>query len=86
MPFVDIKHLEGAFDRAQQQSLISDITEAFVRVGGEGIRPNVVVVINEIKSGLWGNGGEALTVELVEARRAARRRAAEAGDSKSKKD
>jgi phenylpyruvate tautomerase PptA (4-oxalocrotonate tautomerase family) len=56
--------------------LIHDVTEAFVKVGGEGIRPNVIVAIHEVKSGLWGHGGEALTIELIEARRAARRAAA----------
>jgi 4-oxalocrotonate tautomerase len=76
MPFVEVKVLEGVFDAAQKQGLIHDITEAFVRAGGAGIRPNVVVAIQEIQSGLWGHGGEVLTKELIESRRAARRAAA----------
>jgi 4-oxalocrotonate tautomerase family enzyme len=76
MPFVEVHHLEGAFDRAQQEGLIRDITDAIVKVGGEGIRPNVVVVIHEVRDGLWGHGGEPLTIELVNSRRAGRNRAA----------
>ncbi len=72
MPFVQVQHLGGAFDRDQQTALIKDITDAFVRQGGEGIRPFVVVAVSEIQSGLWANGGNCLTIEEVERRRAAR--------------
>jgi 4-oxalocrotonate tautomerase len=72
MPFVSVQHLAGAFTREQQVALIHDITEAFVRQGGEGIRPNVHIAIAEIASGLWGSGGESLTMEGIERRRAAR--------------
>jgi phenylpyruvate tautomerase PptA (4-oxalocrotonate tautomerase family) len=73
MPFVSVQHLAGAFTRDQQTELIRDITEAFVRQGGEGIRPSVHITIAEIASGLWGSGGKTLTIEEVERRRAARR-------------
>jgi 4-oxalocrotonate tautomerase len=76
MPFINIQHLAGAFTRQQQEALIKDITEAFVRQGGEGIRPAVHMSITEIASGLWATGGKPLTIEEVEARRAARRAAA----------
>ena len=38
MPLVQVQHLAGAFTRQQQTALIRDITDAFVRVSGEGIR------------------------------------------------
>jgi 4-oxalocrotonate tautomerase len=76
MPIVSVQHLTGAFTREQQAELIRDITEAFVRQGGEGIRPNVHITIAEIASGLWGTGGVSLTMEEVERRRAARRQEA----------
>jgi len=74
MPFVSVQHLAGVFTRDQQAELIQDITEAFVRQGGEGIRSNVHVTVAEIASGLWGSGGKILTTEEIERRRAARRR------------
>jgi len=75
MPLVQIQHLGGAFTREQQTELIRDITDAFVRVSGEGIRNNVLVTMTEIQSGLWATGGVPLTIEEVERRRAARQAA-----------
>jgi 4-oxalocrotonate tautomerase len=72
MPFINVQHLAGAFTIKQQEELIKDITEAFVRQAGEGIRPNVHMTITEIASGLWASGGKPLTIEEVKARRAAR--------------
>jgi 4-oxalocrotonate tautomerase len=81
MPFINVQHLAGAFTIKQQEELIKDITEAFVRQAGEGIRPNVHMTITEIASGLclWASGGKPLTIEEVKARRAARE--SEAGNA-----
>jgi phenylpyruvate tautomerase PptA (4-oxalocrotonate tautomerase family) len=70
MPLVQVQHLAGAFSREQQTALIRDITEAFVRVSGERIRPNVLVTVSEIGSGLWATGGVPLTIEEVKKRQA----------------
>ncbi len=75
MPFIHVQHLAGSFTKEQQQTLINEITEVFVRQGGEGIRPAVNVAITEVASGLWGVGGHALTTEEIERRRAARKAA-----------
>ncbi|QSY97885.1 tautomerase family protein (plasmid) [Rhizobium bangladeshense] len=72
MPFISVQHLSGAFTPEQQKALIEDITAAFVRQGGEGIRPAVHMTITEIASGLWASGGKPLTIEEVRARREAR--------------
>ena len=69
MPQVMVKHLAGVFTREQQTRLMDDILEAFVRIGGEGIRPNVNITIEEVASGLWNAGGEVLTIEAIDARR-----------------
>ena len=69
MPQVMVRHLAGAFTREQQTQLMADMVEAFVRIGGEGIRPNVNVTIEEVASGLWSAGGHLLTIEEIEARR-----------------
>lgn len=72
MPFVSVRHCAGAFTRKQQHELIRDITEAFCRIGGEGIRPQVTVVIDEVADGLWGDGGEILDLAAIERVRAQR--------------
>lgn len=63
MPFIDVKIIEGVLDDAQYQALIGEITEAVVRVGGEGMRPMTRCVIQEVRSGLWGVAGKPLTTD-----------------------
>jgi phenylpyruvate tautomerase PptA (4-oxalocrotonate tautomerase family) len=75
MPQVMVRHLAGVFTRQQQVQLMDDILEAFVRIGGEGIRPTVNVTVEEVADGLWSVGGTKLTIEEIEARRKARREA-----------
>jgi 4-oxalocrotonate tautomerase family enzyme len=72
MPFVSVRLCEGAFTREQLQQLGRDITDAFVRMGGDGIRPSVTVVIDEVADGLWSDGGEVLDLEKIQKVRAAR--------------
>ena len=69
MPQVMVRHLAGVFTREQQTQLMQDMIDAFVRIGGEGIRPNVNVTIEEVASGLWSAGGHILTIEEIEQRR-----------------
>jgi len=75
MPQVMVRHLAGVFTRQQQNQLMDDILEAFVRIGGEGIRPTVNITVEEVADGLWSVGGMKLTIEEIEARRKARREA-----------
>lgn len=75
MPFVQVQHLAGAFSREQQTALIKDITEAFVRISGDRIRPNVLITVTEIESGLWATGGVPLTIEDIKKRQAERQAA-----------
>lgn len=77
MPLVIVHHMAGAFDRRQQAELIRDITEAFVKQGGEGIRPSMQVAINEHADGLWGVGGSVVTIDEIYLRRAQRKAAGE---------
>ncbi|HXP94075.1 MAG TPA: tautomerase family protein [Candidatus Binatia bacterium] len=69
MPVVSVRLCEGAFTLEQHQALIRDITDAFVRMGGEGIRPSVTVIVDEVADGRWGTGGEILDLEKISARR-----------------
>ncbi|HXF35274.1 MAG TPA: tautomerase family protein [Candidatus Acidoferrales bacterium] len=70
---MSVRLCADAFTRAQHQQLIRDITDAFVKMGGEGLRPSVTVVVDEVADGLWGDGGEILDLEKIASRRKARR-------------
>ena len=73
MPIVTIKVLEGVFDRTQQEAMIDAVTDAMCKVGGEGMRPAVHVLVEEIASGKWGIGGQKLRTDEILARRAKRK-------------
>jgi 4-oxalocrotonate tautomerase len=67
MPMAQIKLIEGVFTDAQKKEMIEKVTDAIVAVEGENMRGVTWVVIDEVKSGDWGIGGKAITVEDVKA-------------------
>lgn len=71
MPLIQISVVEGALTEQQKSQLISSVTESVLAVYGEGLRPHTWVIVNDIKSGQWGLGGQGLTTEAVKALMAA---------------
>jgi 4-oxalocrotonate tautomerase len=67
MPLVDIQLIEGVFDKAQKQRMISKVTDAMVEIEGEAMRGVTWVRVHEVASGEWGIGGKALTAADVKA-------------------
>jgi 4-oxalocrotonate tautomerase len=67
MPFVQVKVIEGVFSQAQKKEMIEKVTDAMVSVEGENMRRVTSVVIEEVKSGDWGIGGNVLTTDAVHA-------------------
>lgn len=67
MPFVNVKLIEGVFDAEQKQEMIRRLTETMVEIEGEAMRPVTWVVIEEVKSGDWGLGGNPTTTADVKA-------------------
>ena len=65
MPLVSMKIIEGVFSSAQKTQLVHNLTEAVVAVEGENLRGATSVVIEEVKSGDWAIGGQALTSDAV---------------------
>ena len=65
MPLVNMKVIEGVFSPAQKAQLVHNLTEAVVAVEGETLRGVTWVVIEEVKSGDWAIGGQALTADAV---------------------
>jgi len=65
MPLVSVKLIEGVFTTEQKQEMIRKLTDTMVSIEGENMRPVTWVVIEEVKSGEWGIGGNPLTTEDV---------------------
>jgi len=67
MPLIQVKLIEDVFSAAQKKEIISRLTDAMVSIEGENMRPVTWVVIEEVRSGEWGIGGNALTTDAVKA-------------------
>ena len=67
MPFVNVKLIEGVFDADQKREIVERLTETMVEIEGENMRQVTWVVVEEVRSGDWGIGGNALTTEDVKA-------------------
>ena len=67
MPLVNVKLIEGVFTPTQKQEMIRKLTDTMVSIEGENMRRVTVVVIEEVKSGDWGIGGNPLTTNDVKA-------------------
>lgn len=70
MPLVEIKLIEGALSNDEKKKLIKDVTDVVVSFMGENLRSYTLVVIQEVKSGSWGVGGQVIGLEEVRAMQA----------------
>lgn len=60
MPLIDIHVIRGVFTPEQKSEMIAKVTDAMVSVEGENLRGVTWVKINEVESGDWAIGGQAL--------------------------
>jgi len=67
MPLINVKLVENVFSPEQKQEMIERLTETMVSIEGEAMRGVTWVVVEEVASGDWGIGGNALTTEDVKA-------------------
>jgi 4-oxalocrotonate tautomerase len=67
MPFIQVKLIENVFTPEQKKQIISKLTDAMVSIEGENMRPVTWVVIEDVRSGEWGIGGQGMTTEAVHA-------------------
>jgi 4-oxalocrotonate tautomerase len=67
MPLIQVKLIEEVFTPAQKKEIITKLTDAMVAVEGENMRPVTWVIIEDVRSGDWGIGGQSMTTEAVRA-------------------
>ena len=61
MPLVQVKLIAGVFSDPQKAEMIRRLTDAMVSIEGEAMREVTWVVVEEVKSGCWGIGGNPMT-------------------------
>ncbi len=67
MPLVNVKLIEGVFSTEQKQEIVRRLTDTMVDIEGENMRQVTWVVVEEVKSGDWGIGGQPLQTSDVKA-------------------
>jgi 4-oxalocrotonate tautomerase len=67
MPLINVKLIEDVFTPEQKQEIVETLTDAMVSIEGENMRQVTWVIVEEVRSGDWGIGGQALTTEGVRA-------------------
>jgi 4-oxalocrotonate tautomerase len=65
MPLINVRLIQGVFSESQKQQIIERLTDAMVSIEGENLRPVTWCVVDEVKSGDWGIGGQGMTTEAV---------------------
>jgi 4-oxalocrotonate tautomerase len=72
MPMINVKLIEGVFSTEQKREMITRLTDTMVGIEGESMRGVTWVIIEEVQSGDWGIGGQALSTRDVQALQGAR--------------
>ena len=67
MPFIHVRVVAGVFTAQQKREIVERLTEAMVGIQGEGMRQLTWCVVEEVPSGAWGIGGQAITADDVRA-------------------
>ncbi len=67
MPLIEVHLIEKVFNPEQKRQIIHKLTDAMVSIEGENMRQVTWCVVEEVKSGDWGIGGNSLTTEHVRA-------------------
>ena len=65
MPLINVKVFKDELSAAQATDLIGKITDAVTEVTSEKLRDVTWVIIDEVKDGQWGVGGNALGLDDV---------------------
>ncbi len=65
MPLVQIHVFEDELTQEQSNELITEITDVVTEVTSDKLRDGTWVMINEVKSGHWGVGGNTLGLDDV---------------------
>lgn len=67
MPLIQVKTFQNELTDAQSEALIAKITDAVAEVTSDKLRDVTWVIIDEVRDGRWGVGGNALGLSDVKA-------------------
>ena len=65
MPLIQVNVFEDELSQEQSKDLIDKITQVICDITSERLRDVTWVIINEVKDGHWGVGGNSLGLDDV---------------------
>ncbi|OLT03048.1 4-oxalocrotonate tautomerase [Pseudonocardia sp. CNS-004] len=65
MPFANFKVPAGTLTAEQKELIVHRTTELYVEIYGERVRPNTMVLVEEVTDGGWGIGDQVLTLAVL---------------------
>ena len=65
MPLIQVHVIKDVFSKEQKREIISKLTDALVSIEGENMRNVTFCLVQEVESGDWGIGGNAVTTTDV---------------------
>jgi len=66
MPFANFKVPAGTLTSEQKEQLVHRATDLYAEIYGEQVRPNTMVLVEEVDDGGWGIGDEVLTLAKLQ--------------------
>lgn len=66
MPFANFKIPAGTLTAAQKERIIHRTTDLYAEIYGEHVRPNTMVLVEEVTDGGWGIGDNVLTLAKLQ--------------------
>jgi 4-oxalocrotonate tautomerase len=65
VPLIQVKLIEGVFTAPQRREVVERLSEAMIDIAGEAMRRVTWCTVEEVASGAWAVGGQALTADDV---------------------
>ena len=62
MPFANLKVPQAALSKTQKEEIVHRITSMFTEYFGEAVRPNAMVLIEEVADGGYGRADEVFVI------------------------
>ncbi|WP_033344861.1 tautomerase family protein [Catenuloplanes japonicus] len=62
MPFANFKVPAGTLSAEQKETIVHRATDLYAEIYGDHVRPNTMVLVEEVADGGWGIGYTVLTL------------------------
>jgi 4-oxalocrotonate tautomerase len=66
MPYANFKVPAGTLTEEQKEVIVHRTTDLYAEVYGDHVRPNTMVLVEEVADGGWGIGGDVLTLAVLQ--------------------